>query len=138
MSRTETVYRSIGEMMEVAAAAAVAASAEKYGFPLDYSPGSVQALDPILAQVAAGEMDAERETKMWGAYLGEVVRREFGGEWDLTQYPNSASAVPTILSRGARVYPLMKVYRRLTLGEGERIDAFYEMVKQKLNDLPDV
>ena len=40
--------------------------------------------------------------------------------------------MPTLLVRGAKVYPLMKVYRRLTLGEGERVDSFYAMLKQKL------
>jgi len=33
---------------------------------------------------------------------------------------------------GSQLYPLMKVFRRLTLGEGERIDDFLVMVKARL------
>ena len=50
-----------------------------------------------------------------------------------TQYPGGGvAAVPTLLIRGSRLYPLMKVYRRLTLGEGENLSAFYKMVAARL------
>ena len=66
---------------------------------------------------------------MWGSYFGEVIRRRFAGEWEFTQYPGGGvAAVPTLLVRGSRLYPLMKVYRRLTLGGAENLSAFYKMV----------
>jgi len=34
--------------------------------------------------------------------------------------------------RGSRLYPLMKVYRRLTMGEMESIAAFFDMVTERL------
>jgi hypothetical protein len=133
----KAVYSSIGEMMQAASEAAVVQAVRQYGFVLDYSEASVAHLDPILAQVATQPaVDVERETKLWGAYFGETVRHLYGGEWEFTQYPGSATAVPTVLARGIHLYPLMKVYRRLTLGEGERLDAFYAMLKQKLKAQP--
>jgi hypothetical protein len=134
----KTVYGSIGEMMEAAAATAVVEAERRDGFRLDYSEASIAHLDPILAQLVlqSTEIDVERETKLWGAYLGETMRGLYGGDWEFTQYPGSATAVPTVLIRGVHLYPLMKIYRRLTLGEAERVDAFYTMVKQRIEALP--
>ncbi len=49
--------------------------------------------DPIHASMrgpgSAAPSDAETENlcKVWGGYLGEVVRRRWGGEWVLETYP---------------------------------------------------
>ncbi len=129
----EAVYGTIGEMMKAAAEAAAEAGVRQYGFGLDYTEESLAYLDPILAQVVTqSNPDLERETKMWGGYFGETLRRIYGGEWELTQYPRSSALVPTLIIEGSQLYPLMKVYRRLTLGEGERIDEFLVMVKARL------
>jgi len=41
-------------------------------------------------------------------------------------------AVPAVDVRGSRLFPLMKVYRRLTVGEEEDLRAFYAMVTERL------
>ena len=114
----KAVYSSIGEMMVAAAATAVVEAERQHGFELDYSEPSIAHLDPILAQVVlqAKDADVERETKLWGAYLGETMRRIYGGDWEFTQYPGSATAVPTVLVRG--------------------IHAFYTLVKQRIEAQP--
>jgi hypothetical protein len=50
----------------------------------------------------------------------------------MTQYPGGAVAVPAVDVRGSRLFPLMKVYRRLTVGEEEDLRAFYAMVTERL------
>jgi hypothetical protein len=42
------------------------------------------------------------------------------------------AAVPAIDVRGSRVFPLMKVFRRLTEGEEEDLRTFYAMVTERL------
>ncbi len=127
------VYPSISAMMEAAAETARKLAESRFGFALDFSEASLAHLDPILAQVSAsGDVDEERETKLWGAYLGETLRRLHGGAWDFTQYPGSAVAMPTVVIHGSQIYPLMKVYRRLHMGETERVDAFYAKVRERL------
>jgi hypothetical protein len=133
----KATYDSIGAMMRAAAETAVVEAERTYGFVLDYSEDSLGYLDPILAQVALSPtLDVERETKLWGAYFGETILGLYGGDWEFSQYPRSNAAVPTLVVRGAQLYPLMKVFRRLTLGEGERMDAFYAMARQRLEALP--
>jgi hypothetical protein len=50
----------------------------------------------------------------------------------MTQYPGGAMAVPAIDVRGSRLFPLIKVYRRLTVGDEEDLRAFYVMVTERL------
>jgi hypothetical protein len=50
----------------------------------------------------------------------------------MTQYPGGMAAVPAIDVRGSRVFPLMKVFRRLTEGEEEDLRTFYAMVTERL------
>lgn len=143
-------FGSIAEMMQACAAEAAQTGQEQFGFVLDYSEASVEALETILANIApgllagksaeAGDTGAaddkeamEQAVKLWGSYLGEVVRRSFGGEWELVQYPGWAAAVPTLVIAGSQLYPLMKVYRRLTIGDGENVWTFYERIRGRLS-----
>ena len=70
--------------------------------------------------------------KLWGGYLGEVVRRRWGGEWAMETYPGAGFATLTLNVRGAKLFPSMKIYRRLTEGEGDDVWGFYKRVKGKL------
>ena len=66
------------------------------------------------------------------ASLGEVLRRRYAGSWEMTQYPGGVAAVPAVDLRGSRLFPLMKVYRRLTEGEEEDLRTFFSMVTERL------
>ena len=50
----------------------------------------------------------------------------------MTPYPGGAVAVPAVEVKGSRVFPLMKVYRRLTEGEEDDLSAFFAMVTERL------
>jgi hypothetical protein len=124
-------------MMDACAVDAVRLARERYGFELDYSEESVAWIDTILTNVAADEPDIlETETKRWGGYFGEVIRRRWDGEWSLEQYPGGNAALPAVTVRGSSLFPLMKVYRRLTIGEGESVGEFYALVRKKLEVEP--
>ncbi len=91
------------------------------------------ALDEILVLVGESpELDLDFEVRLWGSYLGEVLRRRYAGSWEMTQYPGGAAAVPAVEVRGSRLFPLMKVYRRLTIGSEEDLRAFFAMVTERL------
>jgi hypothetical protein len=100
---------------------------------LDFSAESIDGLDDILVLVGESpEMDLDFEARLWGSYLGEVLRRRYAGTWEMTQYPGGATAVPAVEVRGSRLFPLMKVYRRLTIGSEEDLRAFFAMVTERL------
>jgi hypothetical protein len=142
------LHNSIAEMMQEYADRATEL-ARDFDVLLDYSDESVDSLERILSQLSsehrsflaahpesasATEVDEQMVTmcKLWGGYLGEVVRRRWGGEWSMETYPGAAFATLTLNVRGAKLYPSMKIYRRLTEGDRDNVAQFYLRVKDKL------
>jgi hypothetical protein len=128
-------FADLGAMMEGYAQAAAALGSEKFEQKLDFSSESIDALDEILVLVGESpELDLDFEVRLWGSYLGEVLRRRYAGSWEMTQYPGGVAAVPAVEVRGSRLFPLMKVYRRLTVGDEEDLRSFYTMVTERLGN----
>ena len=128
-----TAFPDLGAMMEGYAHAAVELAHSEFQRALDYTAESVDVLDDILVLVSESpDKDLDFEVRLWGSYLGEVLRRRYAGGWEMTQYPGGTVAVPAVDVRGSRLFPLMKVYRRLTAGEEEDLRSFYAMVTERL------
>jgi hypothetical protein len=126
-------YPDLGGMMEGYAQAAAECARREFKQKLDFSSESIDGLDEILVVVGESpEIDVDFEARLWGSYLGEVLRRRYAGSWEMTQYPGGAVAVPAVDVRGSRLFPLMKVYRRLTVGEEEDLRGFFAMVTERL------
>jgi hypothetical protein len=128
-----SVFPDLGTMMEGYARAAAEWATSEFQHKLDFTSESIDALDEILVMVGESpELDLDFEVRLWGSYLGEVLRRRYAGSWEMTQYPGGGVAVPAIEVRASRLFPLMKVYRRLTVGDEEDLRAFYSMVTERL------
>jgi hypothetical protein len=128
-----SAFPDLGAMMEGYARAAAELAKREFKQELDFSSESIDALDEILVLVGESpELDVDFEVRLWGSYLGEVLRRRYAGGWEMTQYPGGMVAVPAVDVRGSRLFPLMKVYRRLTMGEEEDLRAFYAMAVERL------
>ncbi len=128
-----SVFPDLGTMMEGYARAAAELGTSEFQQKLDFTSDSIDALDEILVMVGESpELDLDFEVRLWGSYLGEVLRRRYAGSWEMTQYPGGMAAVPAIEVRASRLFPLMKVYRRLTVGDEEDLRAFYAMVTERL------
>jgi hypothetical protein len=126
-------YPDLGTMMEGYAQAAAEVARRDFKQKLDFTAESIDTLDDILVLVGESpEVDVDFEARLWGSYLGEVLRRRYAGNWEMTQYPGGVAAVPAVDVRGSRLFPLMKVYRRLTVGEEEDLRAFFAMVMERL------
>jgi hypothetical protein len=129
----EANYPDLEAMMEAYAEAAVAVARDHFRQALDFRSESLVAFEAVLSELAEKrELDYDYEVKLWGSYLGEVLRRRYTGTWEMTQYPGGVAAVPAVEVRGSRLFPLMKVYRRLTMGDSESIAAFFDMVTERL------
>ncbi len=131
----ESNFASLAGMMNAYAEEAIHVAWDDHRQRLDLSESSVGVLEQILDGQAAA--DLEFQTRLWGSYFGEVIRKRFGGEWELAQHPSGGvAAVPALLIHGSRLYPLIKIYRRLTLGEAENLLDFYKMVASRLKEQP--
>jgi len=111
--------------------------ARKFKAELDFSENSVMELETILAALAAEMRDVSGDgvneaCKTWGSYLGEVVRRHFGGDWSIETFPGKQFATLTLSVNGSKLFPTVKIHRRLTEGDAENVWSFYKMVKTRL------
>ncbi len=128
-----STFPDLGAMMEGYARAAAEWAESAFKQRLDFTSDSIDTLDEILVLVGESpELDLDFEVRLWGSYLGEVLRRRYAGAWEMTQYPGGVVAVPAIDVRGSRLFPLVKVYRRLTVGDEEDLRTFYVMVTERL------
>jgi hypothetical protein len=126
-------YPDLGAMMEGYAQAAAVLGSCEVKQKMDFTSESIDVLDEVLVLVGeCPELDLDFEVRLWGSYLGEVLRRRYAGTWEMTVYPGGATAVPSVDVRGSRLFPLLKVYRRLTAGEEEDLHSFFAMVTERL------
>ena len=142
-------FDSLDAMMEAYAKQAVRLAEDDHGMTLDYTPESILRLETVLAaRIPVPESEQEEATRLWGAYYGEVFRKKFRGGWIMAVHPgqygsgqlNSGRsdageemAMPALDIRGSHVYPLLKVFRRLTIGPSEDLAAFYARVSDALD-----
>jgi len=134
-------HDSLSTMTEAYSQKAVIIGRE-FNARLDYSENSLMELESILAHLALDLPPGGPSTeelaemcKMWGCYFGEVVRRRFGGEWSIETYPGKQFATLTLNVAGNKLFPSMKIHRRLTEGEADNIWSFYKMVKARLESV---
>jgi len=124
-------------------------AARQLEIELDYSEESLKQVENILerlplpgaaagaaASVPPADADTEDLCKMWGGYLGEVVRRRWGGEWVLETYPGGNVLTVALSTPGGTVFPSLKIYRRLSQGAAENVWSFYCMMRDRFRAKP--
>lgn len=70
---------------------AVSLASEEYKIDLDYSLNSLDQLEEIILKIESKFADKiyidkpkafrENLSRLWGVYLGEIIRKELGGDW---------------------------------------------------------
>jgi hypothetical protein len=137
-------FDSLEAMMCAHAEIAVHLAADDHGMTLDYSPESIPRLETVLAaRSPVAEAELDKAVRTWGAYFGEVFRHRYAAEWIMAVYPrhpgaepvapNADVAMPALDIAGSHVYPLLKVYRRLTIGPSEDLAGFFSRVSTALD-----
>jgi len=126
-------YPDLGAMMESYARAAAELAGKRFRQKLDFTAESIEGLDEILVLVGESpELDLEFEVRLWGSYLGEVLRLRYAGSWEMSNYSGESTAVPAVEVRGSRLFPLVKVYRRLTIGNEDDLQDYFNAVAGRL------
>jgi hypothetical protein len=129
----------LGPQIERFLAAAREHAQRIYSTQLDFSARSIADVELILGRLSESiphgrfqklirkQPSPEQIAHLaliYGIYLGEVLRRKFGGEWRL----ESAEGEKTIglrLPAGTTVYPASQTYRRLLGGAAENVEKFF-------------
>jgi hypothetical protein len=116
---------TIADVMRAYADDAVTFAKRQFDITLDFSERSLEHVDRILADhgqggsLVPGQLsDAEREElwmfcKMMGGYIGEVIVRNIGGEWQ-TKDLGSGDVSVVLVTADVRGSPPEAVWRTLT------------------------
>ncbi len=143
----------VAGLMKRYANAAVQVAHREYRIKLTYSERSLVKVETILsnlyrhlprtksgrlAKSAARDVNLDQICKAFGAYVGEVMRRKWGGRWRINVKGGNAEVFLQV--KDTSIYPISKIYRRLANGEEDNILYFYgffnELVAGRLS-LPD-
>jgi tetratricopeptide (TPR) repeat protein len=131
---------------------AIAEQAARPGNPLlalEFHPAAVLALDAFFdlnwgdAGEAPGDDAWRPGTGKWnvivnfGSFFGELLRREFGGEWqhDASQLDN-ALAAHVALPGGVQAFPLSYTYKRLRDGGSHRFEPYHAQLRAHYRKRP--
>ena len=113
---------------------AVSMARESYGISLDYSPSSVKQVEEILGKLhdeyqRRGTTEGQRGLALaYGAYIGEVIRREAGeGRWAPDDPKFGVGTMP-LYWRGHTTFPVTWCLKRLANGEEDNVWTKYQLI----------
>jgi len=98
---------------------------------LNFSDDSIRQLeeqfDAIDYAISGGMSDENIQLlkRVWGSYLGETIRRQYGGQWNLISN-DKGEEVPALTYQGKSLFPHQQVMRRLTEGDQHSIWEYYQ------------
>ncbi len=126
--------QTAADLMAQLAAEAVDAAKEGYGVGLDYTGGSVESVESILAALheehRGRPFTRERlvaAANRWGAYVGEAARRSKGGEWQRDSAHAGHNTYPLVLASHHEIYPCAWCFRRITNGPEDNVWVKFQL-----------
>ncbi|WP_051366939.1 hypothetical protein [Hamadaea tsunoensis] len=118
------------------------------GYPADFSPGSLWAVDRFFDdQSVAGRarpgglLDKDLGGRLFavGAYVGEVIRRAVGAQWRTDdQDPHGEVNVELVLPDGSTVWPVQRVMKRFKNGAEDGLVAYATALGVAVGPAPEV
>jgi hypothetical protein len=129
---------SLEQAMSAAAESAVEQAAA-FGYALDYSETSIRSVEVILEGLhdsigrdSPPENEIERMATMFGAYIGEVIKRKWGGRWKLESKMYGDQKVLTFETGDHELWPHFKVGKRLTNGPEDNVWHYFQILRKEL------
>lgn len=129
----------IQKIAEAYAKDAVDFSAKQFAIKLDWSDASIADVERALAKLNLSYTDTIPKptdeqvmsfAKGFGSYVGEVFRRNHGGEWGMvTLGGNRFPALRT--TSGTNFWPWARAFNRITKGPEDNIADYYNVLLKK-------
>ena len=116
------------DMMQMYAVDAVTL-ASRLGNELNYSEDSLAIVEEILAMYHKSLTDEVTEDQIglmsltWGGYVGEVMRRQLGGEWIMEK------EMVKLVIKNTEYFPTGVTYLRIKEGPEQSITDYYASIK---------
>ena len=129
--------KSLAERMASAAADAVKLTDAYFNEALDFSEASVATIERVVDDIKYSMPDGKTPAnidllcRVWGAYIGEVFRRQVGGEWiDWEDQYGKAIAFQSV---GVKVFPMDKVRKRIVGGSEHNLRDYYTAFRDQMS-----
>ncbi len=117
----------------------VKAAKQEFNQTLDYSIDSFKNLEALIQYVKARFIQLRNEGKLSeqtiqsasvsiGAYLGEVIRRHYGGNWIATN-----AVMKILIINGQEFSPILYVFRRLAQDSDFSLEKYWWDIDQELS-----
>lgn len=112
--------------------AALQSAKNQFGESLDFSSDSLEGVERIMTALHKRDPKLTEEqitelSKLWGIYVGEVIRRYYGGQWSTT------AGVPDLALGGRNAAPIDKVRKRLVAGPTENLKYYFTSIMKVLS-----
>jgi hypothetical protein len=129
---------NIDQYVASLSAQAVERARSSYGVNLDYSPDSVKEVEKLLATKYAlqkahpmTEQEIDDAAHLWGAYIGEVIKRIHPAHWVRDSEVAGKDALPIVYDdKSGESYPCAWVYHRLKNGEEDNVWIKFHFLTQ--------
>lgn len=134
---------TIADMMAAYAQDAVDHAKASCDVTLDYSPESIELTEKVLERLwadmphgffarllrrAPSQDTVATISKMYGGYIGEVVRRLKGGEWILDTQISPGDRVISLRRGEQQIFPPAKVHKRLSNGPEDNVWFYFQVL----------
>ena len=139
----------VNDMMEAYAEDAVE-YAKQLKKSLDYSEESIRQVEDIctmlynaipksslgkLFKKSPSEETIIQMSKMLGGYIGEVMKKHYGGNWGVEDFMNQGNTI--LINIGElKIFPVGKVYKRLKNGAEDNVYHYYQVMIKELSKTP--
>ncbi len=115
---------------------AVDFAARTFGITLDWSDESIRQVEIILGRLHDDIPHARppenaiwRFAKVFGSYVGEVLRRRHGAEWGMVRM--GEDSFPGVQQPGGRLcWPWGRAHKRITNGPEDNIWHYYQILTE--------
>jgi len=133
-------------MMEAYSLDAVDMAKANFDEGLDFSEASVEKVEKIMRQfydsLPRGFFQKlfkrppppetiDQVCKMFGAYIGEVLRRRFGGEWMFDEKTFPGTRIISLQRDGMRIWPTAKIHKRITNGAEDNVWHYFKILNEE-------
>jgi hypothetical protein len=126
----------VAKVAEAYAKDAVDLAAGSFGTKLDWTDASVARVEAILAQLRASMPTPKPPddviwnfAKGFGSYVGEVMRKNHGGEWGtISEGANSFPGIRLKKGNDTLVWPWGRVHKRIVEGDENNVWDYYKTI----------
>lgn len=105
---------------------------------LDFSGESLEGVERIMNKLHKQTKEAPADqtltdaqitelSKLWGIYVGEVIRRTYGGQWSVID------GTPDLTLGGKNASPLAKVRKRIVDGPMDNLKYYFQSIMKQLS-----